>query len=48
MAVRLSFDLALHVDMSPYVSAGKLSQRDADIRRLVFWGVYTTDQYVFS
>ncbi|KAF3002210.1 hypothetical protein E8E14_001101 [Neopestalotiopsis sp. 37M] len=44
MAVRLSFDLALHVDMSPYVSAGKLSQRDADIRRLVFWGVYTTDQ----
>ncbi|ETS78545.1 hypothetical protein PFICI_10607 [Pestalotiopsis fici W106-1] len=44
MAVRLSFDLALHVDMSPYVSAGKLSQKEADLRRLVFWGVYTTDQ----
>lgn len=48
MAVRLSFDLALHVEMTPYVSAGKLSQKEADLRRLVFWGVYTTDQYVQS
>ncbi|KAI1213739.1 fungal-specific transcription factor domain-containing protein [Annulohypoxylon truncatum] len=43
MAMRLAFDLALHVDMSSYVSRGSLSQSEADLRRTVFWGAYTAD-----
>lgn len=44
MAMRLAFDLALHVDLSPYVAKRSLSQAEADLRRDVFWGAYTIDQ----
>ncbi|KAH8648492.1 fungal-specific transcription factor domain-containing protein [Xylariales sp. PMI_506] len=44
MAIRLAFDLALHIDMTPFVEKGTLSQAEADVRRGVFWGAYTTDQ----
>ncbi|KAF2155529.1 hypothetical protein K461DRAFT_290551 [Myriangium duriaei CBS 260.36] len=43
MAMRLAFDLALHVDMSQYVAQGTLTQKEADLRRDVFWGVYVVD-----
>ncbi|KAI1102678.1 fungal-specific transcription factor domain-containing protein [Jackrogersella minutella] len=43
MAMRLAFDLALHVDMTAYVTRGYLSQAEADLRRTVFWGAYTAD-----
>ncbi|POR36832.1 Uncharacterized protein TPAR_02968 [Tolypocladium paradoxum] len=43
MAMRLAFDLALHVDMTPYVANKALTQREADVRRDVFWGVYVID-----
>lgn len=44
MAMRLAFDLALHVDMTPYVKIGSISQEEADLRKTVFWGAYTIDQ----
>lgn len=44
MAMRLAFDLALHLDMSHYVSRGEITSADAEIRRTVFWGAYTVDQ----
>lgn len=44
MAMRLAFDLALHVDMTPYVRTGSISQEEADLRKTVFWGAYTVDQ----
>ncbi|EQB56632.1 hypothetical protein CGLO_03351 [Colletotrichum gloeosporioides Cg-14] len=43
MAMRLAFDLALHVDMTPYVKIGSISQEEADLRKTVFWGAYTID-----
>ncbi|CAM1510981.1 Fc.00g084940.m01.CDS01 [Cosmosporella sp. VM-42] len=43
MAMRLAFDLALHVDMSRYVAKKSLTQAEADLRRDVFWGAYTVD-----
>ncbi|KAF4430341.1 Nitrogen assimilation transcription factor nirA [Colletotrichum fructicola] len=43
MAMRLAFDLALHVDMTPYVRTGSISQEEADLRKTVFWGAYTVD-----
>lgn len=44
MAMRLAFDLALHLDMSRYVSRGEVTSADAELRRTVFWGAYTVDQ----
>lgn len=46
MATRLAFDLALHLDMSAYVSSGAITATDADLRRTVFWAAYTVDQLV--
>lgn len=44
MAMRLAFDLALHVDMTPHVANGLLTAEEADVRRDVFWSTYTIDQ----
>ncbi|KAL4912391.1 fungal-specific transcription factor domain-containing protein [Aspergillus aurantiobrunneus] len=43
MAIRLAFNLALHLDMSSYVSNGVITLADADLRRTVFWAAYTVD-----
>ncbi|KAL4778593.1 fungal-specific transcription factor domain-containing protein [Aspergillus varians] len=43
MAIRLAFNLALHLDMSSYVSNGIITAADADLRRTVFWAAYTVD-----
>ncbi|KAL5003089.1 fungal-specific transcription factor domain-containing protein [Aspergillus recurvatus] len=43
MAIRLAFNLALHLDMSSYVSSGVITAADADLRRTVFWAAYTVD-----
>jgi hypothetical protein len=44
MAVRLAFDLALHLDMSTEVSVGIITSAEADVRRKVFWNVCNADQ----
>jgi hypothetical protein len=44
MAMRLAFDLGLHMDMAQHVAGGTLSQAEADLRAEVFWGTYTIDQ----
>ena len=44
MAMRLAFDLALHVDMAPHVAKGTLTSQEAELRRDVFWSAYTIDQ----
>jgi hypothetical protein len=43
MAVRLSADLGLHLDLSEHVREGKLTARDLDVRRKTFWGVFIHD-----
>ncbi|KAL3487352.1 fungal-specific transcription factor domain-containing protein [Aspergillus germanicus] len=43
MAIRLAFNLALHLDMSSYISGGLITAADADLRRTVFWAAYTVD-----
>ncbi|BCS20232.1 uncharacterized protein APUU_20664S [Aspergillus puulaauensis] len=43
MAIRLAFNLALHLDMSSYVSRGLITPADADMRGTVFWAAYTVD-----
>ena len=44
MAMRLAFDLALHLDMSHCVSRGDITSANAELRRTVFWGAYIVDQ----
>ena len=47
MAMRLAFDLGLHLDMIPYVEKGIISAEECEIRRTVFWGAYLNEQYVW-
>lgn len=46
MAVRLSADLGLHLDLSSHVQEGRLTARALDVRRTAFWGVFIHDKYV--
>ncbi|KAH8812823.1 fungal-specific transcription factor domain-containing protein [Xylogone sp. PMI_703] len=43
MSMRLSFDLGLHIDMTPYVSSGRMSAEEAEVRKVTFWGSYIVD-----
>lgn len=40
MAAKLSADLGLHLDVTKHRNSGLLSQRDLDIRKTAFWGVF--------
>lgn len=44
MAIRLAFDLGLHVDMTPYILRGDMTHEEAKSRRTAFWGCYIVDQ----
>jgi hypothetical protein len=44
MAMRLSFNLALHHDLKPYVTKGVVTAAEADLRRTVFWAAFVVDQ----
>jgi len=47
MAVRLSADLGLHLDLSSSdLQGGTLSDRELDVRRTTFWGVFVHDKSV--
>jgi hypothetical protein len=46
MAMRLAFDLGLHVDSGPYVKQGLLTGKEADARRSAFWSCVVVNQYV--
>jgi len=48
MAVRLSADLGLHLDLSDHVREGRLTARELDVRRTTFWGVFVHDKYVLG
>ncbi|KAJ5279016.1 fungal-specific transcription factor domain-containing protein [Penicillium angulare] len=45
MAMRLAFDLGLHIDMSSHVADGSFSPAAAALRRMVFWGAYNLDHH---
>ena len=47
MAVRLSADLGLHLDLTSDVQNGTLSARELGVRRTTFWGVYIQDKYIY-
>ena len=48
MAMRLSFDLGLHVDSDPYVKQGLFTNKEAEGRRKTFWSCVVVNQYVLQ
>ncbi|KAM0328902.1 hypothetical protein ACHAPQ_007038 [Fusarium lateritium] len=44
MAMRLAFDLGLHIDPTPYVASGRMSDIEARVRKVTFWGTFATDR----
>ena len=46
MAMRLAFDLGLHVDSDAYVKQGLLSPREKEARQSTFWSCVVVNQYV--
>ncbi|KAI0905171.1 fungal-specific transcription factor domain-containing protein [Ustulina deusta] len=44
MALRLAFDLSLHIDLSPYVARGLLNHEEANLRQTIFWAACTADR----
>ncbi|KAJ4243815.1 hypothetical protein NW762_014692 [Fusarium torreyae] len=44
MAMRLAFDLGLHIDPTPYVISGKMAPVEARVRNVTFWGTFATDR----
>ncbi|KAL2832599.1 fungal-specific transcription factor domain-containing protein [Aspergillus cavernicola] len=45
MAMRLAFDLGLHLDMAPYVERGTIPYKNYEVRRTTFWAVYVSEQF---
>jgi hypothetical protein len=43
MAMRIAFDLGLHVDSTGYVTQGILTPAEARARQVAFWGCYVSN-----
>lgn len=44
MAMRLAIDLGLHLNVTRYVQAGLLNEKEAHLRKTTFWGTYVLDK----
>ncbi|KAH8201543.1 hypothetical protein TruAng_004314 [Truncatella angustata] len=44
MAIRLAYDLGLHISPAKYVTSGVMSAEEARVRRVAFWGAFSTDR----
>jgi hypothetical protein len=42
--MRLAYDLGLHVDMGSYIQRGSMTDLEAKVRCITFWGSYVADQ----
>lgn len=48
MAIRLAFDLGLHISLRRYVEEGKMIFAEADARNVTIWGCALNDWYVMD
>lgn len=44
MAVRLAFDLGLHISTRKYVAEGAMSAEEANARNVAVWGCFMNDR----
>ncbi|KAH7239631.1 nitrogen assimilation transcription factor nit-4 [Fusarium solani] len=43
-AARMALSLGLHIDCSQWVASGLISQDEAEVRKVTWWGCYTVDK----
>lgn len=43
-ATRMAHNLGLHLDCSPWVSSGQISEDEAEVRKVTWWGCFVTDK----
>ena len=46
MAIRLAFDLGLHISTKKYVEEGSMSASEAKARSITIWGCFMNDRSV--
>ena len=44
MATRMAMNLGLHLDCTPFASKGIISEEEAEVRKIAFWGIYVLDK----
>ncbi|KAH6871801.1 nitrogen assimilation transcription factor nit-4 [Thelonectria olida] len=44
-AARMALNLGLNIDCSPWVTSGLISEDEAEVRKVTWWGCYTLDNY---
>lgn len=44
--MRMAFNLGLNLDCSNWVTTAHISELDAEVRKVAWWGCYTLDKYV--
>ncbi|BCS29525.1 fungal specific transcription factor domain-containing protein [Aspergillus puulaauensis] len=44
MATRMAYNLGLNLDCASWVAAGMISEQDAEVRRITWWGCYKLDK----
>jgi hypothetical protein len=40
----MALSLGLHIDCSQWVASGLISQDEAEVRKVTWWGCYTVDK----
>lgn len=46
MATRMAYNLGLNLDCAAWVASGMISEQDAEVRRITWWGCYKLDKCV--
>ncbi|KAG9953639.1 hypothetical protein KCU85_g1154, partial [Aureobasidium melanogenum] len=44
-AIRMAHNLGLHMDCSAWVAAGLISEEEAEVRKVTWWGCFVVDNY---
>ncbi|KAH0275263.1 hypothetical protein KCU91_g4687, partial [Aureobasidium melanogenum] len=44
-AIRMAHNLGLHIDCSAWVAAGLISEEEAEVRKVTWWGCFVVDNY---
>ncbi|KAH7305298.1 fungal-specific transcription factor domain-containing protein [Stachybotrys elegans] len=44
MAIRMAFNIGLHLDSSKWVESGLITTEEEEVRRVAWWGCYTLDK----
>lgn len=44
MATRMAYNLGLNLDCDQWAESGLITQEEADVRKVVWWGCYALDK----